>query len=163
MSTMKVDNIVSSGGTNTAQINGITPALSSQAQAEAGTDNTTQMTPLRVRNALNATGSAPTFACRAWVNFDGTVAASSMIRASGNVSSITDNGTGDYTINFATALPDENYTVHVEAGDAGAFANIYTWIKAPSQLQSASAVRIELRNNSAGLQDRPNISVSIFR
>mgnify|MGYP003655133755 CR=1 FL=1 len=47
------------------------------------------------------------YKCRAWVNFNGsgTVA----IRASGNVSSITDNGTGDYTVNFTTAMPDANY------------------------------------------------------
>ncbi len=61
----------------------------------------------RITGALNATGSAPIYACRAWVNFNGsgTVA----IRASGNVSSITDNGTGDYTVNFTTAMPDANY------------------------------------------------------
>lgn len=54
--------------------------------------------------------------CRAWVNFDGTNAFSpnpstSAIRGSGNVSSITDNNAGDYTVNYATALPDTNYCV----------------------------------------------------
>lgn len=53
------------------------------------------------------TGLAPAYACRAWVNFNGTGTAA--IRASGNVSSITDNGVGDYTINFITAMPDVNY------------------------------------------------------
>ena len=55
-------------------------------------------------------GSAATaYGCRAWVNFNGqgTVA----IRGSGNVSSITDNGTGDFTVNFTTAMPDENYAL----------------------------------------------------
>ena len=46
--------------------------------------------------------------CRAWVNFNGTGTVA--IRASFNVSSITDNGTGDYTINFTTAMPDANYS-----------------------------------------------------
>lgn len=52
-------------------------------------------------------GTAPLYMARAWVNFNGqgTVA----IRASGNVSSITDNGTGDYTVNFTTAMTDANY------------------------------------------------------
>jgi uncharacterized protein (AIM24 family) len=52
-------------------------------------------------------GTAPLYGCRAWVNFNGqgTVA----IRASGNVTSITDNGTGDYTVNFTTAMADTNY------------------------------------------------------
>jgi hypothetical protein len=52
---------------------------------------------------------ATAYGCRAWVNFNGsgTVA----IRASGNVTSITDNGTGDYTVNFTNAMPDANYVV----------------------------------------------------
>jgi hypothetical protein len=63
----------------------------------------------RITNALNATGSAPIYACRAWVNFNGTGTVA--IREDGNVSSITDNGTGDYTVNFTTAMPDANYCV----------------------------------------------------
>jgi hypothetical protein len=51
--------------------------------------------------------SAVAYGCRAWVNFDGTGTVS--IRASGNVTSITDNGTGDYTVNFTNAMPDANY------------------------------------------------------
>ena len=81
---------------------------------ESGTVATTENIPpgYEDQDALdlfNATGSAPVFACRAWVNFDGNSPVS--IRESGNVSSITDNGTGDYTINFTTAMPDENYCV----------------------------------------------------
>jgi hypothetical protein len=58
---------------------------------------------------LNASGSAPVYACRAWVNFNGT--GTPAIRASGNVSSITDITTGVYAINFTTAMPDVNYAV----------------------------------------------------
>ena len=50
---------------------------------------------------------ATAYGCRAWVNFNGTGTVA--IRASGNVSSITDNGTGNYTVNFTTAMPDANY------------------------------------------------------
>ena len=53
--------------------------------------------------------SAVAYGCRAWVNFDGT--GTPTIRASGNVSSITDGGVGTYTINFTTAMPDANYSV----------------------------------------------------
>jgi len=56
---------------------------------------------------------ATAYGCRAWVNFDG----SASIRASANVSSITDNGTGDFTINFTTAMPDANYAVTCNAAD----------------------------------------------
>jgi hypothetical protein len=51
--------------------------------------------------------TAIAYGCRAWVNFNGTGTVA--IRASGNVTSITDNGTGDYTVNFTTAMPDANY------------------------------------------------------
>jgi hypothetical protein len=50
---------------------------------------------------------ATAYGCRAWVNFNGTGTVA--IRASGNVSSITDNGTGDYTVNFTAAMPNVNY------------------------------------------------------
>jgi hypothetical protein len=53
------------------------------------------------------------YLCRAWVNFNGTGTVA--IRASGNVSSITDNGTGDYTVNFASPMPDSNYSVNINA------------------------------------------------
>jgi len=56
-----------------------------------------------------ASGSAPSYSARAWVNFNGTGTVA--INASGNVSSITDNGVGNYTVNFTTALPDANYAV----------------------------------------------------
>jgi hypothetical protein len=52
---------------------------------------------------------ATAYGCRAWVNFNGTGTVA--IRASGNVSSITDNGSGDYTVNFTNALPDANYSI----------------------------------------------------
>ena len=55
------------------------------------------------------TGSAPYYGARAWCDLDGTGTAT--IDASGNVSSVTDNGTGDFTLNFTTAMPDANYAV----------------------------------------------------
>jgi len=73
-----------------------------------------------VKDILNATGSAPVYACRAWVNFNGTGTVA--IRGAGNVSSITDNGTGDYTVNFTTALPDVNYSVVCAASTSGVTA-----------------------------------------
>ena len=82
--------------------------LATGAEAIAGTDAVRAITPAGLRSGLNASGTAPVYACRAWVNFNGTGTVA--IRASGNVSSITDNGVGDYTINFTTAMPDANYS-----------------------------------------------------
>lgn len=56
-------------------------------------------------------------ACKAWVNFNGTGTVA--IRASYNVSSITDNGTGDYTVNFTTSMPDTNYNMVATVSGAG--------------------------------------------
>jgi len=58
--------------------------------------------------------------CRAWVNFNGTSTVA--IRASFNVTSITDNGTGDYTVNFTTAMPDANYSANGSFMRSGAGA-----------------------------------------
>lgn len=86
----------------------------------AGTDiatiNSTGITmasgkTLPATSLTTATGSAPSYSARAWVNFNGTGTVA--IRASGNVSSITDNGTGDYTVNFTTAMPDINYSATI--------------------------------------------------
>ena len=61
-------------------------------------------------------GTAPLYMCRAWVNFNGTGTVA--IRASGNVSSITDNGTGLYTVNLTTAMPDSNFSIVGSAGSS---------------------------------------------
>ena len=78
-------------GTNTTQI--ATTAFVTSAMASGG--GAWSANDSRAKSALNASGGAPIYACRAWVNFNGTGTVA--IRASGNVSSITDNGTGDYT------------------------------------------------------------------
>jgi hypothetical protein len=71
-----------------------------------------------VASLTTASGSAPSYSARAWVNFNGTGTVA--IRASGNVSSITDNGTGDYTVNFTTAMADANYAISTATSAADA-------------------------------------------
>lgn len=80
----------------------------------------------QVKLAMSAAGAAPIYACRAWVNFNGTGTVA--IRGSGNVSSITDNGTGNYTVNFITAMTTDSYTTSLSwsrlyAGNATNLAN----------------------------------------
>jgi hypothetical protein len=67
------------------------------------------MSNLKVNTLQNING-VEVYTCKAWVNFNGTGTVA--IRGSGNVSSITDNGTGIYTVNFTTAMPDANYAVN---------------------------------------------------
>lgn len=96
--------------------------IASTAEAQAGTNNTKAITPLRMREGFNASGDAPVFACRAWVNFNGTLATPT-IRASGNVSSVTKGGTGNYTVNFTIAMPDANYTACISSGRDNTLGN----------------------------------------
>jgi len=69
-----------------------------------------------INTVLNASGSAPSFACRAWINFNGVAAT---IYDSRNVSSLTDGGVGYYQVNFTTAMPDENYSANITGTCAG--------------------------------------------
>ena len=114
-----------------------------------------------IAGALNASGSAPIYACRAWVNFNGigTVA----IRASGNVSSITDNGVGNYTVNFTTAMPDANYAVNVTPSieTAGANASIFGNVRQRSTTLAGSVL---INTATQSTQEDPTIvNVAIFR
>jgi hypothetical protein len=98
--------------------------------------------------------------CRAWVNFNGTGTVA--IRAAQNVSSITDNGTGDYTVNFATAMPDTNYCLVGTAG-AGATHNSVVLSPYPYSTQNSSSVRFRTFGSGTTLQDEDFISVAVFR
>jgi hypothetical protein len=106
-------------------------------------------------------GSAATaYGCRSWVNFNGNGTLS--IRASGNVSSVTDNGAGDYTVNFSTSMPDANYATLGSNGDIS--LNHTNWITGVGDAQSAGAVRIRIVNGgTASLQDRAYVFVAVFR
>ena len=107
---------------------------------------------------------ATAYGCRAWVNFDGTTntAGFCTIRASGNVTSVADNGTGDYTVNFTTAMPDANYSAQVWAASSGstsAFGAAQSSITAPT----ASALRFITRSPTPATVDVDRAQVSIFR
>jgi hypothetical protein len=140
-----------------------------QAEAEAGTDNTKAMTPLRVEQAIvdrfNITGSAPTYAARAWVNFNGTGTVA--IRESGNVSSITDNGAGDYTVNFTTATPDANYALVGSCGQSPADRRIYSVGVRLSVAQTTTSCRVlcvyRIFNDSGGAVDNEQIQLAFLR
>ena len=107
--------------------------------------------------------SATAYGCRAWVNFNGTGTVA--IRASGNVSSITDNGTGDYTVNFTTAMSDANYsavgTVKVEDNNAIGSNNNTTICG--TAVRTTSAVTILASSTGSAKVDVAIANVAIFR
>ena len=141
-----------------------------------GTTTTTLSSSANIKSAINASGDAPIYACRAWVNFDGTNAFSpnpstSAIRASGNVSSITQNGSGDYTINFTTAMDDNDYACLLSGINRGtASATNYSvgyYTTSPHRdavdYNSGSVRILNHMGNSATMIDTDTISVAIFR
>ena len=97
--------------------------------------------------------------CRAFVNFNGTGTVA--IRASFNVSSITDNGTGTYTVNFATAMPDANYSVVATSG--GTSGSITARIDNPTNITTTTAGPFLCLNTSFVVQDVLFVNVAIFR
>jgi hypothetical protein len=96
---------------------------------------------------------ATAYGCRAWVNFNGT--GTPAIRASGNVTSITDNGTGNYTINFTNALPNANYAVAGSGSSGGRILSVGTLTTTNTQVLVYNAGDVA--------EDVATVSVSIFR
>ena len=104
--------------------------------------------------------------CRAWVNFNGTgtVSTNQTIRASHNVSSVFKNATGNYTINFANAMPDSNYSLIGQtrrSADSALVHQVSMWL---SDTKTSSAVQIRTsEGNTGGLADSSDVNVAIFR
>ena len=84
---------------------------------------------------FNASGSAPVYACRAWVNF---------------------NGTGDYTVNFTTAMPDANYAFTVSTINTG-------YGMCANNPQVTGSFRLYTVSSAGASVDFTQVAVSIFR
>jgi hypothetical protein len=163
MSELKVNKVTPRSGTTvTLGDSGDTITIPTGATLDVTSATVSGITSYTDTDALDlfsATGSAPVYACRAWVNFNGT--GTPAIRASGNVTSITDNGTGDYTVNFTTAMPDADYAVgqNTKAAD--------TTSRTTSQLQAISktttSVRCLTQQTTPTATDHVICDVAIFR
>lgn len=100
--------------------------------------------------------------CKAWVNFNGTGAVA--IRAAYNVSSIADNGTGDYTVNFTTALADANYSCTVGAGTDSGSSVSGSWAHSVGFARTSSSIRFRTsRPDTGALTDASDSNVAVFR
>ena len=122
------------------------------------------MSTLKV-DTIRDTNGVEVYTAKAWVNFDGTFGTSPFtvanggIRAAGNVSSVTDNGTGDYTINFTNAMPDVNYVMSGSVDDT-AFGS-YVVVGNSNTARTTSAYRFRTWGGAAF--DFTIVSVSFFR
>jgi hypothetical protein len=96
--------------------------------------------------------------CKAWVNFNGTGTVA--IRGSFNVSSITDNGTGNYTVNFTTALADANYSAPACCAYTSTLGA--SWMMNTHTL-TTSSLKAECRRQDNVADDPAIVSVAIFR
>ena len=103
---------------------------------------------------------ATAYGVRAWVSFNGTGTVS--IRSSGNISSITDNGTGDYTLNFTNAMPDINYSVVGHCGYPAQYVGLFHCPKDATPRNTAN-VRIATFTAATALLDFPYVDVLITR
>ena len=115
-----------------------------------GTNSTSATNPIR--------GSA-----RAWVNFNGTGTVA--IRSSYNVSSITDNGSGDYTINFTNAFPDTNFAVNaLSSSTPGSTVGTVCIFSYGVTAHTTTSVRIRTSGNSSNLaaEDATFVNLSVF-
>jgi hypothetical protein len=173
------DLTVADGGTgvSTLSANAVllgngTSALQTVAPSTSGnvlTSNGTTWTSAAAATGITiTTGSAPYYGARAFVNFNGTSTVT--IRASSNVSSITDNGTGDYTVNFTTAMPDINYTTVVSSITMGgtpqvSIASLASY-NSTSYGPTSSSVRViqgGTGNSGGPAEDTAYFNVVIFR
>jgi hypothetical protein len=125
-----------------------------------------------IKKALNADNPPPIFACRAWVNFDGTRNAADdgassngnpvKIFASGNVSSVTRNSTANYTVTFSTEMSDANY-VTLATGRRSNTGSIFGRIAEGSGLYSTSQVQLIFTGSDGTAVDVNKGCVAIFR
>ena len=148
--------------------------------AYAGVIGTSNATPFEIftNNVVQATvtaaglfqfnsgyGSAATaYGCRAWVNFNGTGTVA--IRASGNVSSITDNAAGNYTVNFTTAMVDTSYSVIGTCKYVAAFTgqNVRVGTQAYTSVVLVGSVIVNVTTAGNGTEgDSEMVNISIFR
>jgi hypothetical protein len=104
--------------------------------------------------------SAVAYGCRAWVNFNGT--GTIAIRGSGNVSSVSNLGTGYYRINFSTAMPDVNYSVTGASSAESNFGGVLV-VDTTTSYNSSGVNIYTIANNANATVDFISNSVSIFR
>lgn len=142
------------GTTVSSLVNANTIVVSS---AAANTATNTKISFVEPNRVVTADVAGPGL-CKAWVNFNG--AGTVAIRAAFNVSSIQDNGSGDYTVNFTNAMPDVNYSVSGAVG--GTNASYCFNLRQTASLTTTSCA-VSSVNPTVALADSAYVTVAIFR
>ena len=120
---------------------------------------------ITVDSLSTAPGSAPSYSARAWVNFNGTGTVA--INSSGNVSSITDNGVGVYTLNFATTMQDVNYSYSGSAADFtdGGLSDLMRVVTYSGTSTNKTTSTLKIHTNYVDQQtiDCEDVNIVVFR
>jgi hypothetical protein len=151
-------------GVNTHGVRVDTARLSESCSGNAATATTASTVSNSAITAAkldgNQSGSAPIYGARAFINFNGTGTITS--RFSSNVSSIADNGSGNYTVNFATHMQDASFTALVTSGRDNSNNDMCQTIVLPS---SGASVQVLLSQTNTGTtrDDSNVVCVSVFR
>lgn len=128
------------------------------------------MSTLKTNTLSNVAGTASTAienaihgSAKAWVNFDGQNTPT--IRASFNVSSITDDGIGYYTVNFTTAMPDTNYTTLISARRVGSASGYVGHLRSvfDGGAYTSSGPSLVFQSVGSGKEDPDIATVAVFR
>jgi hypothetical protein len=150
------------------QVGGVTQIANGGTGATTAAAGLAALLPSQTSNAgkaLVTDGSAASWdnaqGAKAWVNFNGTGTVA--IRASYNVSSITDNGTGDYTVNFTTALADANYSCVASSGTTASDYRIAVPNFNAAPTSSACRLRTGTPSGAGPATDDLYVNVAIFR
>ena len=136
---------------------GVTTSTGSGANV-LGTSPTLATPVINSATVATVSGTAPLYMCRAWVSLNGT--GTIAIRGSGNVSSITDNGVGIYTVTFTTAMTDLNYSFAGACSRAGAPASIGVGLDATIL---STSFQVKAFNDSGAGFDSEFVTLAIFR
>ena len=154
LTTLPANNVLLGNGASAVQ--GVAPGANGTFLRSDGTTCAFAALPTQI---TPTTGSPAYYAARAWVNFDGTTSPGT-IRGSQNVSSITRNSTGNYTVNFTTNMPDANYCALITAKNSGV-----TESEAPSSFgaYTTSGFTFVVTRSGTGAVNVGFCNVAIFR
>jgi hypothetical protein len=154
-SSITANSVILGNGTSALSGNLVAPSTSGNVLTSNGTTWTSAAVPAPAALST-ASGSAPSYSARAWVNFIGTGTVT--IRDSGNVSSVSDNGTGNYVVNFTTAMANANYSAPSSAG-----GNAYNQARmALCWSFSTSSISVGTVNANGTASDADSVNVAII-
>lgn len=160
LQTLTANNVILGNGTSDVLF--VAPSTSGNALISNGTTWASSAIPAPAALST-ASGSAPSYSARAWVRFRGT--STVIINASGNVSSITDNAQGDYTVNFSTAMQDASYSISgvAQSNDGSAGRGRVEIHPTVSPTTSACRIVTNAIKDVQAEQDSPIVTVAVFR